>query len=99
MTDAPKMRLWLLEPVDGLPKELNRWEDGYGCALGFVVRAATEAEARALANAEAGEENDEHFGPIRRPAVGAWLEGKYSTCTELLPEGPAGVVLVDFHWA
>ena len=39
------MKLWLLKPI-------KRWTVWYDKAFGFVVRAATEDEARAAASRE-----------------------------------------------
>lgn len=86
------MKLWLLEPVRTLPVDDNPWEPWYDKAFGFVVRAETEAEARALAQAEGG---DEIYGPNVNDCP-AWTDNRYSTCVELLPDGPIGVVLRDF---
>jgi hypothetical protein len=89
------MKLWLLRPVDGLQKHDNPWEPWYDKAFGFVARAETEEEARALAHDNAGDENGELSGGTINP----WKEAKYSSCVELLPEGDAGVVVRDFAMA
>jgi hypothetical protein len=94
------MKLWLLRPVDGLKKNDNPWEPWYDKAFGFVVRAETEDEARALAHAAAGDENRGEFGGeqianTKQP----WREANYSTCVELLPEGAAEVVMQDLRAA
>lgn len=59
-----------------------------GMALGFVVRATTEVEARQMASAAGGDET----GIGRDP----WFDVEMSTCVELVAEGPPGVVIVDF---
>jgi len=93
------MKLWLLRPADGLDPKDDPWEPWYEKAFGFVVRAETEADARALAqtNERAGAEKDHtwerHRG--RRP-TNPWMEPAYSTCVELTADGTAEVVLVDF---
>lgn len=79
------MRLWILRPVEGLPKADSPWEPWYDRTFGFVVRAETESDARAIASEEAGEEG-----------TTVWMEPKYTTCKELLPEGVAGLVMRDF---
>lgn len=91
------MKLWLLRPMEKLPGNDNPWEPWYDKAFGFVVRAETEAEARDMGHAEAGDENRGEFlrqqiADTREP----WKDSKYSTCVELLPEGFAEVVMLDF---
>lgn len=81
------MRLWILRPVEGLPENDDPWEPWYDKAVGFVVRAETEAAARRLANAQAGDENSH---------AAVWLDRAVSTCVELTPEGDEGVVLRDY---
>ena len=91
------MKLWILRPVKGLDKNDNPWEPWYDKVFGFVVRAETEDEARAFAHAEAGDENRGEF--LYRKTANTnqpWMDAKYSTCTDLLPEGDAGVVMQDF---
>lgn len=91
------MKLWLLRPVDGLAKNDNPWEPWYDKAFGFVVRAETEAEARDMAHAEAGDETRGMFlGGKTADTNEPWRNAKYSTCVELTAEGPAGVVMQDF---
>lgn len=87
------MKLWLLRPVENDPL----WDPWYDKAFGFVVRAETEAEARALAHEDAGDENrgefmHEKLGPKGR----AWLDAEHSTCVELPADGEPGVVIRDF---
>jgi hypothetical protein len=91
------MKLWLLRPADGLAKNDDPWEPWYEKAFGFVVRAETEAEARDMAHAEAGDENRGMFlGRKTADTNEPWKNAKYSTCTELLPNGAAEVVMKDF---
>ncbi len=91
------MRLWLLRPAGGLKKGDNPWEPWFDKVFGFVVRADTEEEARALAHDDAGDENRGGFrGRAKYLTKQPWLDAKYSTCVELLPEGAAGVVMEDF---
>ena len=91
------MKLWILRPVDGLAKTDNPWEPWYDKAFGFVVRAETEAEARDLADADAGDENrGEFMGRSTANTKAPWKDAAYSTCVELLPEGAAEVVMKDF---
>ena len=80
------MKLWLLRPLQPLPKDIkNPWKPWYDRAFGFVVRAEYEDEAREIAGKEAGAENP-----------GAWLNSNLSTCIELTPDGPAEIVMQDF---
>ena len=91
------MKLWLLRPADKLAKNDNPWEPWYDKAFGFVVRAETEAEARALAHADAGDENRGEFLKARTANTEQpWKDAKYSTCVELTAEGDAEVVMKDF---
>jgi hypothetical protein len=85
------MKLWILRPVENLPKGDDPWEPWYDKAFGFVVRAETEEKARKFAHEDGGYETADTNSP--------WLEAKYSTCDELPTEGEAGVVLQDFHAA
>lgn len=91
------MKIWLLRPVDELTKNDNPWNPWYDKAFGFVVRAETEVEARALAHADAGDENREGLLSAKTAyTTQPWLEAKYSTCVELLSDGDAEVVMKDF---
>lgn len=89
------MKLWLLQPVEGLDMEDDPWEPWYDKAFGFVVRAETEDEARELAHAGAGDE-EEFFSRKTANTTHPWKDAKYSTCTELRTEGEAGVVIRDY---
>lgn len=79
------MKLWLLTAIetDGGP-----WDPWYDKAFGMAVLAEDESHARLLAADECGDEGTR-----------AWLNAKHSTCVELLTEGDARVVLVDFRSA
>jgi hypothetical protein len=85
------MKLWLLRPKDDLPKGDNPWEPWYDKAFGFIIRAETEREARSMAQAEGGDECD---GIRRKRQI--WTDEKYTTCTELQPDGEKMIVLRDF---
>jgi pyocin large subunit-like protein len=82
------MKLYLLRPVEDHP----HWEPWYDKAFGFVVRAPDEAAARALAQADGG---DEGGYTNTKPA---WTEADMATCVEPTADGPAGVIIRDF-WA
>lgn len=82
------MNLWLLRPVDKLPKNDNPWEPWYAKAFGFVVRAETEQDARVLADKGAVDEN--------RSGKHPWLNTRYSTCVKLNHKGQSKIVMRDF---
>jgi hypothetical protein len=91
------MKLWLLRPVNKLPDNDDPWEPWFDKAFGFVVRAETEADARDMAHADAGDENRSTFlGRQTANTREPWKDAKYSTCVELLPDGLAEVVIQDF---
>ncbi len=72
------MKLWLLRPV-------NRDHMGYNMAHGFVVRAAAEKAARAMAANDSGDE-----GAL------LWTDPAQSTCAPLLAQGVAEIVICDY---
>ncbi|BAR59156.1 hypothetical protein NK6_6001 [Bradyrhizobium diazoefficiens] len=57
-------------------------------ALGFVVRAETEEQARRFADAAAGDE--------KRYCEDAWLSRMFSTCEGITADGDPGIVIHDF---
>jgi hypothetical protein len=76
------MKLWELRPApDAAP-----WTSPDGKVLGFIVRAESETAARMLAREEA-----------RGEGGFVWLDEKLATCTELLPDGDAAVVMAYFY--
>jgi hypothetical protein len=91
------MKLWLLLPAKPLPVNDNPWEPWFDKAFGFVVRAITEEDARTVAHNEAGNENRGEFLRTKTANTKApWLDARYSTCVELLPDGEPGLVMKDF---
>lgn len=78
------MSLWILEFIENCPRP-DPWSFPYDVALGFIVRAETEQQARELAAEQAGDEGRN-----------AWLDPDYSTCMVLTDTGEAGVILRDF---
>lgn len=88
------MKLWLLRPNP----ESTLWETWYDKAFGFVVRAETAEQARALAQQECG---DEGYVPGSgwSDRIDAWTNPDHSSCNELTPDGEAEIVIRDFHAA
>lgn len=78
------MKLWILKPVEVLP-DYDPWEGYYDMAWGFVARAKTEQDARALAAEHSGDERD------------AWFNPAYATCEVLSDVGTEEMILRDFH--
>lgn len=72
------MKLWHLRPVsDHYPA----WD--HAMAHGFVIRAATEGEARKMAEAVYQEK--------------IWLDPEKTLCEKLTASGPAEVILTDYR--
>ena len=100
------MKLWELRPLDkyrerddpGQMDQDNPWDPWYDKAFGFIVRAETEERAREIANENAGDENNERIG-IDKHIKTPWLNPRYSTCGELMPDGMEGLIMGDFHAA
>lgn len=74
-----QMKLWHLFREEG------SWYDENHA---FVIRAASEEEARELANRQGG---DEH---ARDPDF--WKSPANATCVEITADGPAEIILTDF---
>ena len=85
------MKLWLLKPMDDLIND--PWKPWFDKMFGFVIRTETAEEARQIAQEYAGDEK------YKNDALVPWLDPKFSTCVELLPEGEPGLILNDFHAA
>lgn len=85
------MKLYKLTPKDNLPSAVNPWEPWYDKVFGFVVRAENGEQARHIADANSGDEN--------RFALHPWLDPAFSDCIELLADGPAEMILQDYHSA
>jgi hypothetical protein len=77
-----KMRLWILEHIN--VSEFNYWQD---IALGFVVCAETEDQARYLASNDFCGEEGEAF----------WLDEESSACRVLEPGEEPNVVMCSFR--
>jgi hypothetical protein len=91
------MKLWLLKQLQGA-----YWNE----TAGLVVRAETESAARALANKCGDPYNPEqdtyclcgkgaHYGQEGR----IWEDPDRTSCIELVADGPAEIVLIDFNAA
>lgn len=95
------MKLWILQPVAGLPNDRNPWGKVYDVCMGSVVRAEDEAAARAIAaDSGAGDENywrDPASVVDGRNRSSPWLDPSLSSCTELTADGPPGLLLMDFN--
>lgn len=76
------MKLWELSPAEG------GYKFGWDEAHGYVIRAATEEEARIIASRGGvdGRREDKH-----------WLDHDQTFCQELTVDGDAEVVLEDFR--
>lgn len=74
----PEMKLWLLKRIGR-----TDWDE----YAGFVVRAATEDDARAVARQGTEPWEDENA---------CWLDPAQASCTELLATGEPGVILDSF---
>jgi hypothetical protein len=103
MRESPapiSMKLWLLRPIEELPRGDNPWEPWYDKSFGFVVRAPDEQRARELAHSNARDENrGEFLGKKTADTDAPWLDGKYSTCTELTSLGEEGIIMSDVAMA
>jgi hypothetical protein len=79
------MRLWLLRRVDRTKQPWDPYPET--CYFGFVIRASSETAARAIAAMNAGDEEM------------AWLSATPTTCQELTPDGPQGIIVTEFSGA
>jgi len=77
-------KLWILRPRVAVGFTRSPWEPWYDKTFGMIVRAVSERSARSIAAQGCAYEGEE-----------AWLNSDYSTCIELVPEGNAGVIMVD----
>lgn len=84
------MKLWLLRAREDIDIETSPWNSPYNKNFGFVIRAQTEEDARAVANGGAYDENA--FGEV-------WLDSEFTNCDELLVDGLAGAIISDFYHA
>lgn len=97
------MQLWLLRPrVVARLEHDDPWEPWYDKCFGFVIRAETEEDARALAQDEGngetvGKEWDEKCERWNR--IPAWTDPKFSSCVPLTNDGDVEVIMYDVHAA
>lgn len=80
-----KMKLWILEPI------YSEYHHEYDCALGFIIRAESEKEAKQYAQNQHGDESIN---------TKYWIDYNLSSCKELTPDGNPGVIIVimrDFN--
>jgi hypothetical protein len=73
------MRLWFLRPLND---ESPDWTPWYDKAFRFVVRAESEAKARAIAANECGIEGGE-----------VWLDSEKTVCQGITHEGKQGCIV------
>jgi hypothetical protein len=75
----------------------------YDVADGFIVRAEDEQTAREIAAAPIGPIlGGETEFPIRAwgdEGPETWLNPKFSTCEEIIPDGEPGIIIRDFNAA
>ena len=89
------MKIWRIAPLNNLPKDKDVFD--YDCAHGFVVKAETEADARALAQANGGDEVGRYLPEgERHTAPQVWIDPSYTECIEVTTEGEQEIILTDF---
>ena len=82
------MPLWYLQRITKPTRRIEYADGGcfYDTNHAFVIRAATEDAARAIAEQRAGDEPN-----------GIWLEPEFTECDLLQQDGPDRIILVDFN--
>ena len=78
--------LWILQHANRDPD----YEVEFDCVAGFVIRAASEFQARQIAQGSAADE-------IRGKRPDFWTNPEHSTCVPLEPGGVVGIILRDFN--
>lgn len=84
------MKLWLLREKKGAP---YKGEIATLCAV--LIRAETEQDARAEANAVAVNYRSRDVGEYPE----YWLNPEWVGCEEVTADGPPKVLIVDFNYA
>ena len=74
--------LWILQHAN------SATDTGWDYTSGFVIRAASEYQARTIA--QAGTENQTTIKDF-------WTNPEHSTCVPLEPGGVVGIILEDFR--
>lgn len=94
------MKIWHLRRNETLPDGDDPWEPWFDKTFGFVIIAPSPEAARALANANSGDENrGEFMGKQTAKTNAPWLDPKYSSCEEIVVAGPERIVLADHRAA
>ena len=93
------MKLWILKPQDNLPVDSsNPWVPWYDKTFGLIIRAETEEKAREMASGSISDvdvgtyTDDWSFVCTLKP----WSDKRYSSCSELGPNGEEGIIMRDF---
>lgn len=80
-----QLELWILRPIDLEHPIWGKYDD---IAMGFVVCAESERDARVMAHINGGRESED--------GRDAWLQRDLSTCERLTVPDERGVVIRDF---
>jgi hypothetical protein len=98
------MRLWLLQPrPEVLARPAHPWTPPFDKTMRVLVRAASEGEARRLAQTKAGNEGRGIYQALGLSedeiADDVWLTSSWTICEVLTSDGEPGVILVVHHSA
>jgi hypothetical protein len=99
------MKLWILRPVRTLTRKFSGYYEetkpeclrGYDVYQGFVVRAEDEAQARSIAQKLHDGSREYEEGCSTDESSRVWRDHVMTTCTPVEVDGPAGLILADFH--
>jgi len=105
------MKLFLLRPSKEVYAAMNEdkdnpWEPWYDKTFGYVIRAKNEKVARIIAQHHGSDEvfwanmkdSNKSWDTTKHETI-PWLDPTYSSCVELVPEGPVGIIIRDDHAA